>query len=114
MILFLTLIPKNEGADSPNKFCPISLCNVIYKIITKVIANQLKPIIPSLISPEQSGFMEGCQISDGISLVHEILHSIKIKKMSGMLVELDIAKAYDKLNWQFIRKMLVAFGFSMA
>ena len=58
--------------------------------------------------------MEGHQISDGIILVHEILHSIKLKKISGMLVKLDIAKAYDKLNWQFIKKMLVAFGFSMA
>ena len=47
---FLTLIPKGEGVDSPNKFKPISLCNVVYKIITKVIANHLKPILPSLIS----------------------------------------------------------------
>ena len=78
---FLTLIPKNEGADFPNKFCPISLCNVIYKIITKVIANHLKPILPSLISSEQSGFVEGRQISDGIILVHEILHSIKYEKL---------------------------------
>lgn len=98
----------------PNKFHPISLCNVIYKIITKVMANRLKLILASLISSEQSGFVEERQISDGIILVHEILHSIKLKKISGMLVKLDIAKAYDKLNWQFIKKMLVAFGFSMA
>ena len=78
---FLTLIPKGEGVDSPNKFKPISLCNVVYKIITKVIANRLKPILPSLISPEQLGFVEGRQISDGIILVHEILHSIKYKKL---------------------------------
>ena len=110
---FLTLIPKSEGVDTPDKFRPISLCNVIYKIITKVIANRLKPILPSLISLEQSGFVEGRQISDGIILVHEILHSIKCKKLSGMLVKLDIAKAYDKLNWQFIQKMLEAFGFSV-
>ena len=51
---------------------------------------------------------------DGIILVHEILHSIKTKKFSGMLVKLDIAKAYDKINWKFIRKMLVVFDFSMA
>ena len=112
--IFLTLIPKNEGVDLPNKFHPISLCNVIYKIITKVMANRLKLILASLISSEQSGFVEERQISDGIILVHEILHSIKLKKISGMLVKLDIAKAYDKLNWQFIKKMLVAFGFSMA
>ena len=74
---FLTLIPKCEGDESPNKFRTISLCNVIYKIIMKVIANRLKMILPSLISPKQSGFVGGRQISDGIILVHEILHSIK-------------------------------------
>ena len=108
---FLTPSPKSKGDDTPDKFRPISFCNVIYKIITKVIANHLNPILPSLISFEQIGFVEGRQISDGIILVHEILHSIKSRKLLGMLVKLDIAKAYDKLNSQFIRKMLEAFGF---
>ena len=49
---FLTMIPKCDGADTPDKFRPICLCNVIYKIITKVIANRLKPILPYLISLE--------------------------------------------------------------
>lgn len=56
---FITLLPKAEGANHPSKFRPISLCNVIYKIITKVIANRLKPIMNILIAPEQSGFVEG-------------------------------------------------------
>ena len=95
---FITLIPKCEGVDSLDKFRPISLCNVIYKITTKVIANRLKPLLPGLISPEQSGFVEGRQITDGIILVHELLHSIRSQKMPGMMIKLDMAKAYDKLN----------------
>ena len=67
---FLTLIPKEEGEDTPDKFRPIALCNIIYKIISKVIANKLKPLLPVLISPEQSGFMEGRKILDGVILVH--------------------------------------------
>ena len=67
---FLTLIPKEAGADSPDKFRPIALCNVIYKIISKVIANRLKPLLPSLIILEQYGFPEGRQILDGVILVH--------------------------------------------
>ena len=56
---FLSLIPKGEEADTPGKFRPISLCNAIYKIISKVIANRLKPLLPNMIIPEQSGFVEG-------------------------------------------------------
>ena len=56
---FLTLIPKEAGADTPDKFRLIALCNVIYKIISKVIANRLKPLLSKLIIPKQSGFVEG-------------------------------------------------------
>ena len=56
---FLALIPKEVGADSPDKFRAISLCNVIYKIISKVIANWIKPFLPNLICSEQFGFVEG-------------------------------------------------------
>jgi len=56
---FLALIPKEEDSVTPDKFKPIALCNVIYKVISKVIANRLKPLLPMLISPEQSGYVEG-------------------------------------------------------
>ena len=105
---FLTLIPKEAGADSPDKFRPISLCNVIYKIISKVIANRLKPLLPILISPEQLGFVEGRKILDGVILVHEVVHSLKISRSPGMMIKLDITKDYDKLNWEFMENMLGA------
>ena len=66
---FLALIPKSEGAEVPAKFRPIAFCNVIYKMISKVIANTLKPLLLGLISLEQSRFVEGRQILDGIIMV---------------------------------------------
>ena len=56
---FLTLIPKEEGADTPGKLMPIALCKFIYKIITKVMVNRSKPLLPNLISQEQSRLIEG-------------------------------------------------------
>ena len=108
---FLTLITKEEGADNPDKFRPIALCNVIYKIISKVIVNCLKPLLPNLISPEQLGFVEGRKILDGVIPVHEVIHSLKSTRRSGMMIKLDIAKAYDKPSWKYMDKMLESFGF---
>eukprot|EP00253_Pinus_taeda_P011463 PITA_11463 len=65
---FLALIPKVEEAKTPDKFRPIALCNVIYKIISKFIANRLKTILPGIISEEKSGYVEGRQILDNILL----------------------------------------------
>jgi len=76
----LDLIPKEYQDGYPKKFIPISLCNVAYKIITKVIANRLKPILPNLILEEQTCYMEGTQILDGIILANEIIHSLKTTK----------------------------------
>lgn len=65
-----------------------------------------------IISPEQSGYVEGRQIMDGIILTHEIIHSLKTFKQAGMLLKLDLSKAFDKLSWSYIQNMLKAFGFS--
>jgi len=109
---FITLVPKREDPSKPEYFRPIALCNVIYKLITKVIANRLKPLLPLLISPEQTGYVEGRQIMDGSILSNEVIHSLKILKKPGMLLKLDLSKAFDKLSWKYIQKMLLAFGFS--
>ena len=76
-----------------------------------MLANRLKPLLPALVSGEQSGYVEGRQILNNIIQAHEVVHSLTSKKKFGMIMQLDIAKAYDKLNWNYIRKVLIAFGF---
>lgn len=66
---FLALIPKIEQANSLDQFKPIALCNITYKIITKLIAERLKPYLASLISEEQGGFVSGRQILDGVVML---------------------------------------------
>ena len=90
---------------------PISLCNVVYKVISKVVENRLKPLLPALVSGEQSSYVEGRQILDNIIQAHEVVHLLTSKRKAGMIMQLDIAKAYDKVNWTYIRKVLTMFGF---
>eukprot|EP00253_Pinus_taeda_P001536 PITA_01536 len=108
---FIPPIPKQENAMTPDGFRPIALCNVVYKIISKVIANRLKPLPPSLISEEETCYVEVRQILNNIIQAHEVVHSLKSNKQVGMIIQLDLAKAYDKLSWAYIRAILKAYGF---
>ena len=95
---FIALIPKS---DTPSKFAgfrPISLCNLIYKIITKIIATRLKKGLSLGISDEQFGFLEGRQITDAIAIAQETIHSIKIKHKKALVLKLDLIKAYDRVD----------------
>eukprot|EP00253_Pinus_taeda_P008595 PITA_08595 len=111
---FIALIPKSEDSNTPDKFRPIALCNIIYKIVSKVVALRLKLLLPGIISPEQSGYVEGRQITDGIILTHEIIHSLKHSKKPGMLLKIDLSKAFDSISWEYMEKILRVFGFANA
>jgi hypothetical protein len=110
---FLTHIPKVNNPLSFGDYIAISLCNLCYKLISKIIANRLMPILSRSLSEEQLGFLKGRQILDAIDTDQECLHSIKVKNSKAMILMLDLKKAYDCINWDFLRLTLIQSSFNI-
>jgi hypothetical protein len=110
-LAFLALIPKEKGALSFNRFRPISLYNTSYKLLTRIIANRMKAILPLIIPENQGGFIKGRHIADKIILVQEALHSSIQRKDKGMIINLDLANAFDRFNHRFLFAVMRKFGF---
>jgi len=108
---FIALIPKSDSPLTFNDFRPISLCNCIYKIIAKIIANYLKPILSEHISPKQFAFLNHRQIHEVVGTTKGVLHSIKIKRLKGMILKIDLAKAFYRTSWLYLRMNLTHLGF---
>jgi hypothetical protein len=108
----IALIPKKLVPMVPADYRPISLCNVIYKIIAKCLANRLKPHLPDYIHPSQQAFIEGRRISDNIIIAQEITHSFQLSswKNKAFMLKIDLAKAFDRLEWNFITAALARKG----
>ena len=94
----ILLIPKMKNTEKMSKFRPISLCNVMYKVISKVLANRLKQVLPDIISPTQSAFISCRLITDNVIVAYEALHSRHARKkgkIGSLALRLDVSKAYD-------------------
>ncbi|XP_060972557.1 uncharacterized protein LOC133038424 [Cannabis sativa] len=110
----IALIPKKQHAHSIQYFRPISLCNTLYKFISKVLANHLKIVLDKVVSPSQSAFVSGRVIFDNILLPQEVVHAINTRKhgrMGWVALKLDMAKAFDRVEWHFLRSIMSHFNF---
>ncbi|KAH1074654.1 hypothetical protein J1N35_026982 [Gossypium stocksii] len=105
----IVLIPKTDNPTTMMNFRPISLCNVLYKIIAKAIANRFRGVIEKCIDEAQSAFVPGRLIPDNVLLAYEILHTYHQKRVgqkSFMVVKLDLSKVYDRVEWNFIKEVM--------
>jgi hypothetical protein len=110
----ISLIPKVKGADTVKQFRPIALINVIFKFIAKAYASRLSPIAQRTIDRSQTAFIKGRCLHEGVLALHEIAHELRARKLRGLLLKLDFEKAYDRVDWGFLREVLLRKGFSAA
>ncbi|GJR80252.1 putative RNA-directed DNA polymerase [Tanacetum coccineum] len=108
----IALIPKVKSPTKVNDYRPISCCNVLFKCISKIIANRIKRSLKYLISSNQSAFVPGRSISDNILLTHELMHNYHLDRgVPRCAFKVDIQKAYDTVDWEFLKAALEGFGF---
>ena len=105
----IALIPRIQGPETLGNYRPISLCNSVYKVVTKIIVARLRPFMGNLISPLQTEFVPGRKGVDNAIIAQEIIHSLGKKKgqVGYMALKIDLEKAYDKIEWSFIKEMMV-------
>lgn len=111
----ICLVPKKLGAKQLDQFRPISLCNVVYKIVSKLLSNRLKKILPNIITETQAAFVEDRLISDNILIAHELLHALNSNNRCSrehIAINTYLSKAFDRVEWSFLEKAMRTLGFS--
>lgn len=109
----ITFVPKMESPSSISQYWSILLCNVAYKILSKILTNQMKVVLPSFISPLPVAFVLRRTIQENPSIAHEFFHTMNMRQRGVGLaaIKADMESAYNKMEWQFILSLLRQFGF---
>ena len=111
---YIILIPKKSNPQNIMEYQPISLGNVVSRLISKVLANWVKSMLPCVISDSQSAFVPGRFITDNTSIAFKMIHMMQNRrrgKVGHMAVKLDISKAYNRVEWNFLEKIMLSLGF---
>ena len=107
----ITLIPKVAGASEIRQFRPITVINVIFRILAKGYAIRVAPIADRITHPDRSAFIQGRYILDGVLVFHEALHEVHSKHLKAVFMKLNFHKAYDMVSWSFLRECHLRTGF---
>ncbi|KAK6143157.1 hypothetical protein DH2020_023505 [Rehmannia glutinosa] len=108
----IALIPKTDHSPTVADFRLIACCNVVYKVITKILASKLESVVPKLIDPAQSAFISGRNITDNIFLAQEIIRNYaRVRISPRCAIKVDLKKAYDTISWSFLEQVLNGLGF---
>ena len=100
----ITLVPKEDSnRELLNNWYPITLLNLDYKIVSKIIARRIEKVLPLLVCSDQSGFVKGRYIGQNITLINDILEQTKLQDIPGVPLQLDFQKAFDTIEWKFIQ-----------
>jgi hypothetical protein len=111
-VTFVSLVlPKKADAMEMKDFRPISLVGGMYKILSKVLANRMKTVFGKIISNSQNAFIGGYQVLDSVLIANEVLDTCMRSAVLGVICKLDLEKAYDHINWNFLLYLLKRCGF---
>ena len=110
---FISLVPKCKDPIDISDYRPISLIGCVYKIISKLLASRLACVIHKVISPNQTAFLSGRQILDGVVIANEIINYAKQAGLNLLLFKVDFEKAFDSVNWSFLLYVMEKMGFGV-
>lgn len=114
ILIFASSQKKKKNPQKITKYCHISLCNVIYRVLAKVLANRLKKIVHEIVSEAQSASVLGRLITDNVLIAFETMRHIKQRRKGKeclMAIKFDISKAFDRVEWECLARIMQKMGF---